>query len=119
MDKTMKLIQINKGNSPLYNHMDQLQDIIVQNKPSILIINELNSHNGDSTCKNNFANYRMETDGLDITDQTARTGMLIHNSIHYVSCRDLESMGTSTIWVQLKYPGCKPVLIQALYRQFQ
>ena len=74
---------------------------------------------GDSTSRNQFDNYRMETDSLDITDQTSRTGMLVHNNVHYRRRRDLESIGTSTIWIQLCYPGRKPVLLQALYRQFQ
>ena len=35
----------------------------------------------------------METDNLDIVDQTSRTGMLLHNSIHYKRRRDLETNG--------------------------
>ena len=119
MDKSLKIIQINKGDSILFNCTDQLQDIIVQYKPNILIINELNSPSGDTMNRNQFVNYRMETDNLDISDQMSRTGILVHRDIHYKRTRDLENVGTSTIWLQLTYPGRKPVLLQALYCQFQ
>ena len=54
-----------------------------------------------------------------MTDQTSRTGVLIHKNLHYKRRRDLERPGLSTVWIQLRYPGRKPVFIQALYRQHQ
>ena len=45
--------------------------------------------------------------------------MLIHSKIHYKRRKDLETEGTSTLWIQLTYPGKKPLLIQGVYRQFQ
>ena len=41
--------------------------------------------------------------------------MLIHKDLHYRRRKDLET----SVWVQLSHPGRKPLLIQALYRQFQ
>ena len=61
----------------------------------------------------------METDNLDVVDKISRTGILIHKSVHYKRRRDLEVQGISSVWIQLTYPGRKPVLVQALYRQFR
>ena len=119
MPNTLKIIQVNKGNSSLYNRIDQINDLITTHKPHIVIINELNSVNGDFTSRNQFPEYRMETDTLDITDKCSRTGILLHRDIHYRRQRDLEGVGLSTIWLQLTHPGRKPILLQALYRQFQ
>ena len=44
---------------------------------------------------------------------------LIHNHIHYKRRRDLEAPGLLTVWIQTKYPGRKPLMIQAIYRQHQ
>ena len=66
-----------------------------------------------------FENINLETDNLDVVDEIARTGILIHNQLHYKRRKDLESPGISSVWIQLCHPGRKPVLIQALYRQHQ
>ena len=66
-----------------------------------------------------FPNYKLESDNLDKTDNTSRTGILMDRQLHYKRRRDLESPGLSTVWVQLSYPGRHPVLIQGLYRQHQ
>ena len=58
------------------------------------------------------------TDSLDITDECSSTGMLLHKDIQYKCRSDLEAQGLSTIWVQLNYPGHRPILVQAIYRQF-
>ena len=112
-------MQMNKGNSEFNNRSDQIKHIIKQHNPDIIIINELNIKQHDTMSKQQFQNYRMITDGLDITDQYSGTGMLISNYIHYKRRNDLEAQGLSTIWVQLSYPGRRPILIQGIYRQFR
>ena len=66
-----------------------------------------------------FPNYTLEIDNLGITDKKARTGILIHNDIQYRRRNDLETQGTSTVWIQLNQAGRKSLLIQGIYRQFQ
>ena len=66
-----------------------------------------------------FPNYILEVDNLEITDKRARTGILIQRDLQYRRRRDLETQGTSTVWIQLNQPGRKALLIQALYRQFR
>ena len=119
MNKVIKFIQINKGDSNLINRVDQISNLLEIHKPHLMIINELNNEFHDSVTKHSFPNYHLEADNLEIYDEKSRTGLLIHNSIHYKRRIDLETPGTSTVWVQLSHPGKKPILVQGIYRQFQ
>ena len=103
----------------LSNRTDHINCIITIHKPHIIIINELNSELNDTITRNMFPNFTLEVDNLEVVDKKARTGILIQNQIHYKCRRDLESQGTSTVWIQLSHPGRKPILILGLYRQFQ
>ena len=118
MKNSLIIMQINKGNSEFDNRVDQIKYLISQYNPDLIIINELNNTKGDIISKSQFPNYSMQTDGLDITDAGSITGILIHKNIHFMRWNDLETQGLSTVWIQLKYPGRKPVLVQGLYRQF-
>ena len=42
---------MNKGDSDLYSRMDQINDLLVEHKPSIMILNELNSPREDQDDK--------------------------------------------------------------------
>ena len=119
MNKVLKIVQVNKGDSYLYNRTEQINDILNEHKPHLMIINELNVHLNDNITKNSFGIYKLETDNLEVVDKLSRTGILVHPDIKFKRRRDLESQGTSTIWLQLSHPGRKSVLIQAAYRQFQ
>ena len=119
MNKSLKFIQINKGDSDLSGRSDQINDLLLQHKPHLLIVNELNLRSTDTVTKHQFDNYSLETDNLDILDQMSRTGVFIHRDLHYKRRRDLESQGTSTVWLQITQPGTKGFLFQAVYRQFQ
>ena len=79
----------------------------------------MNTRPNDTVASNQFPSYKLETDNLDILDGHSRTGILVHKDLHYSRRRDLETLGTSTVWLKLAYPGRKPVLIQGLYRQFR
>ena len=119
MNKQLIITQINKRDAWLHNRIDQINNLLNIHKPHIFIINELNLHPNDIVSQHSFQNYKLLTDNLSITDSYSRTGMLVHNSIQFKRRPDLEGQGISTIWVQLTQPGRKPILIQALYRQFQ
>ena len=109
MDNKITIIQLNKGNSDILGRTDQINNLISTYKPHIIVINEINSKPNDKVAQSQFPNYRLETDNLDILDGNSRTGLLIHTDIHYTRRRDLESQGTSTVWIKLAYPGRKPM----------
>ena len=117
--KNLKILQLNKRDADLHNRIPHINEILNEHKPNLMIINELNLHSKDLITKNQFPNYTLITDDLGITDQQARTGILIEKSMRYKRRKDLENHGTSTIWIQINKQGAKPLLIQAIYRQFQ
>ena len=119
MNGNYKLMQLNKGDSELQNQIPQINNMLQTHKPQILVLNELNLHKNDKTTKYLFDNYTLEHDNLNITDIKSRTGILLHRDIQYSRRKDLETNGTSTIWIQLKFPGKKSVLLQGIYRQFK
>ena len=119
MNKVIKCIQINKGNAELISRTEQINNLLNEYKPHLAVINELNSELGDTIARGQFDNYVIEVDNLEVMDGKARTGILIQRGIHYKRCKDLKTPGTSTVWLQLGYPGKKPILFQGIYRQFQ
>ena len=104
MDKTITIIQINKGDSELNKRIVQINYIIQKFKPHIIVINELNLTSDDTITRKLFDNYNLETDNLDMIDQMSRTGVLVHKNLHYKRRKDLEVMGISTVWIQLQHP---------------
>ena len=119
MNKTIKIIKFNRGNYNLDKRINQIKEIIEKHKPKIIVINKLNLSKDDIVSQHQFKNYKLITDNLDITDAVSRTGMLIHRDIHYQRRKDLEAQGLSTIWIKLKNPLSKPMLVQGIYCQFQ
>ena len=107
MNKVLKIIQVNKGNSLLSNIIDQITDILDKYNPHILIINELNNEVKDTITRHSFGKYHLETDNLEVYDSKSRTGLLISKYIHYKRRKDLETPGTSTLWIQLSHPEKK------------
>ena len=115
----MKILQLNKNNSDLHQRVNQINNILTQHKPQLLILNELNLHYRDKITPNLFPKYKLIVDNLRELDGQARTGILIHRDVNYTRRKDLETGGTSTIWVHITSRGNPPLLVQACYRQFQ
>ena len=53
----------------------------------------------------------------DMTNNS-RNAILIKNNIVYTRRYDLEDTNTSTIWLELKVPNSKNMLIASIYRQW-
>ena len=119
MNKQINISLLNKGNSDLASRIEQINQILVTQKPTVLVVNKLNMYKKDTAIKYLFHNYTMEYDSLDQTDGGARTAILISNQLKYKRRKYLESPGIASVWVQINDIGKKPVLLQGLYRQFQ
>ena len=113
----LKIIQINKGKSALSIRIPQINNLINEHNPHILILNELNYSILDTTTF--FPGYTLEADSLRDTHGMACTGILIKDSLVYKCRKDLEMPLLSTVWVQLGLPNRKSFLIHAVYRQWQ
>ena len=112
----LKIIQINKGNSPLSAKVPHIINLLNHYNPNVMIINELNLSIHDSII---FPGYNFEFDQLHNTHGTARTGILIKENIIYKRRKDLESPKLSTVWIQLNFGNKNKLLIQAVYRQWK
>ena len=115
----MVILQLNKGNSDLNSKVQEINNLLVQYKPHILILNELNLDHRDKVTPKMFPQYTLEVDNLREVDGLARTGILIHKTINFKRRHDLETSGISTVWIQTTNRGHKPLLLQAIYRQFR
>ena len=73
----------------------------------------------DTVSINQFPGYTLEFDNLINTDRKSRTGVFIKENIIYTRRNDLEEIGLSTVWLQVKTQERKQILIQSLYRQFK
>ena len=120
MDKNnIKILCLNKKDADLKHRIDHINFLLDKHKPHFLGLNELQKHKHDTVSPYQFPGYRLEFDNLDKTDGWSRTGILVKNNIKYKRRRDLESEGTSTVWLQVGCTGRKHFLLQCLYRQFQ
>lgn len=114
----IKIIQWNKGSSKLYKRIPNIDTILLDHSPQILIINEANVNN-EELKHIHFNSYNIETDNLIRDNIQARTIMLIHTDIAYERCKSLEKEGLSTIWIKAGYRQQKKILINGHYRQWR
>ena len=117
-NKQLTFMLINKANSDLHSRIPEINSILSQHKPSFLVINELNLHHNDKISSKLFPGYTLVQDNLHLTNIKSRTGILVDKNIKFSRRKDLESQEISTVWLQLKQPNKKVLLIQGLYRQF-
>ena len=115
----MKFLLLNKNDADLKNRIDQINLILSEHKPHFLLLNELQKHRYDTISENQFPGYKLEYDNLDKNDGWSRSGILVKNGMNYKRRRDLETAGTSTIWLQIGCAGSKHFLLQNIYRQFR
>ena len=104
MNKVLKVMQLNKGDSDLHNCIGQVYNLLLEHNPHIMILNEINNYKNDNITKHSFPDYILETDNLERVDKRRM---------------DLESPGISTVWIQMSSPGRKSLLLQGVYCQFQ
>ena len=88
-----KFLLLNKSDSDIKNGIDQLNNILVEHQPHLLVINETQKHKYDIATKHQFPGYIMELDSLDLTDGWSRTPILISQSVKYKRRTDLEQKG--------------------------
>ena len=73
----------NKGNSNIRNKIQEIRDIVEQDKPEILVINEFN-HKKDEDLSNTIINgYQLELDQVPEGSNSHRNAIYIKNNILY------------------------------------
>lgn len=116
--KGIKMVLWNKGPAKLCNRIPNIDHIINEHSPHILIINEANV-NKEELKKIKFQGYKIETDQLITETQQARTIMIIHEDINYQRCPSLEKPHLSTIWIKAGLSQQRKIMVNGHYRQWR
>merc|ERR1712177_140559 len=67
---------------------------------------------------NNNHDYIIEHTKMADKTNRSRNIILIKNDLVHKRRSDLENDDTSTVWIELKLPKSKPMLISSIYRQW-
>lgn len=119
MDKSgIKFSQWNKGPAKLTKRIPNIDLILSEHNPHILVINEANV-NLEELKNINFPNYTIEADSLITTSGQARTLLLVHKDINYVRCHSLEPQGLSSIWIKAGLKQQRKIMFNGFYRQWR
>ena len=115
----LNLAHWNKGNTLFTNKTAQIDQLLNVYQPHILSLCEANIEKMiNDTNNNTYYDYTIEhTKMADITNNS-RNIIMIKNNLVYTRRHDLENNNTSTIWIELKVPNCKNLLIASIYRQW-
>ena len=96
-----------------------IDQILSLHKPHIFSLCEANIDRiTNDTHNNNYLDYNIEHTKMSAETNQSRNAILIKNDIIYNRRHDLEDEITSTIWLEVKLPQSKPILISSIYRQW-
>merc|ERR1712240_613959 len=116
---TIKRVQWNKGKANFINKTNELDSILSKHKPNIISICEANiNKNNNTEINNRYKDYRIEHTKMSINTNLSSDVIMIKEDLIYKRRTDLEDIETSTVWIELKTPKNKPILIESIYRQW-
>ena len=118
----IKFLHLNKGNSNISTKITLIQDLVNQENPSLISLNESNVELNQANQTNPLKEYKFEHKILKINQTNgtkARTSLDIHLKHDYERMYDLETNLNSIIWIKLNLKKQKPILIMSGYRQYK
>merc|ERR1712240_888005 len=116
---TIKIVQWNKGKANFINKTNELDSILSKHKPNIISICEANiNRNNNTEINNRYKDFRIEHTKISINTNLSRNVIMIKEDLIYKRRTDLEDTETSTVWIELKLPRNKPILVASIYRQW-
>ena len=107
--KVIKLIAWNKGSIQLISKIGEINEIIKEKKPDVLIVNELQLDNNDDYNITNIQRYNFECDSLITTNGITRTGLWIKDIFNYSRLKKQECEGESIVGVKIGFPKKKEI----------
>jgi len=114
---TIKMVQWNKGKANFINKTNELDSILSKHKPNIISICKANINmNNNTEINNRYKDYRIEHTKMSINTNLSRNVIMIKEDLIYKQRTDLEDIETSIVWIELKTPKNKPILIASIYR---
>ena len=100
----MKMLTWNKNDCNIEDRMVQIKELIIDQKPHILFINELNFNPDQNKGITFIKNYTFETDNFPQYNKTARTGVWISNNLNYSRDKSIEAKNSSVIAIKVGFP---------------
>ena len=89
-------------------------------KPHIISLCEANIEKTINNTPNcTYIDYKIEHTKMSNTTNNSRNAILIKNNLVYTRRYDLEDDTTSTVWIELRIPEGKNILISSIYRQWK
>ena len=104
VNQKIKIIQFNKGGSAIHKKINEIKDIILKEKPEILILNEFNLEQNIDPRNIQLKGYNLEHDQL-IDRGVSRTGMYIKCNLNYSREKKYENDDESIITIKIGYPN--------------
>ena len=112
----LSLAHWNKGRSLFHNKTNDIDHILSLHKPYIFSICEANADKAtNNTPFSTYLDYKIEHTKKPSTTNRSHNILLIKDDIIYNRRYDLEDDITSTIWIEVKLPKNKPILISPIY----
>merc|ERR1712240_255237 len=115
----LNILHWNKGNTKFKNKITHIDQILDEYRPHILSLCEANIEKTiNNTTNENYKDYKIEHTKMANKTNNSRNVIMIKNDLVYDRRQDLEDDETSTVWIELKIPKQKSVLISSIYRQW-
>ena len=102
-----KIMNWNKTDRPLEEKINAIKQILIEHKPHILFVNELNLIATNYSGITNNPGYNFECDKLLLANNTARTGVWISNKIQYNRLNNFDDGINSIIALEVCFPTKK------------
>ena len=90
-----------------------------QEKADVMSVVEANLGHQSNLIKSEFHEFNVELSLTSQQTQVSRDILLINKNLQYSRRYDLETIHTSTVWVEIKLGKTKSLLIMVGYRQWQ
>ncbi len=113
IQNNLRVIQWNKGSANIMNQINEIKDIIKENKPEVLILNEANFYSDEDISSIKIEGYNIEEDQLMDDFNVNRTLMYIKNNLTYERHREFESKNKSAITIAVGFKYMKKIWILA------
>ena len=117
--KSLNILQWNKGNARFLNRKDDIRVMIEDHQPHIFGICEANLHHNAHLTSMHIPNYKIEVDNLASQGYRSQIVLYISTSVSYKRRNDLEIPLCAMVWIEFHPNDGPPYLLCTGYREWQ
>ena len=114
----IKILTWNKGNCDFKEAINEIKDMIIEKKPDICVINELNYNKVEDYGTFNIEGFNVEIDNLDNNFEKNRTAIIIKDHLTYQRIKKYEAENSSIVCIKVGFKGKKKFFVNGYYRQW-